>query len=390
MRNEIWETYWADQKNHDWWCTPGSEVLDLIRTLSPEDQPKVLDIGCGLGRHAIAFALAGFTVTATDFSEKAVQYLQNWAESLSLKIETKVCDVIGDGFSEDHFDVVLSYNVIYHGLRADFYNAIRHAYDVLKPGGIFFFTCPSRQDGKYGIGEMVAPHTYKCTKSVVKGDTHYFTDESDLDELLQGFTLVKRWKSEGTWDNNGDPQFFSNWHILVKKPAADVMSRTVLLHEIGSKYQDLLSLLRNMRTESLTAPGVNGEWSIKDTLAHISAHEQRMLAWMTRRLRGETPAEVQPYAMPDAELDALNADIFQQNRSRSWEDVLDEWQNVHTQTLNFVESAGQALFDEQKGRLLEGEPLWLAVAANTCDHYEEHGRDIEAWLKSRAASAKEV
>ena len=35
MRNDIWEAYWADQRNHDWWKKPGPEVLDLIRSLSP-------------------------------------------------------------------------------------------------------------------------------------------------------------------------------------------------------------------------------------------------------------------------------------------------------------------------------------------------------------------
>jgi hypothetical protein len=54
-------------------------------------------------------------------------------------------------------------------------------------------------------------------KSVTPGDIHYFTDETELDELLSGFCSILRWKSEGYWDNNGEQQFYSNWHIRAEK-----------------------------------------------------------------------------------------------------------------------------------------------------------------------------
>ena len=167
------------------------------------------------------------------------------------------------------------------------------------------------------------------------------------------------------------------------------MNCVELLERIDRGYARLNDLLNGLNAKFLSASGVNGAWSIKDTLAHISAHEERMLAWMTRRLRGEIPLEYQPYAMPDPALDALNAEIYLQNRERSWEDVLTGWQEVHAKTVAFVESTGEELFDGEKYRLLEGEPLWLAVTANTCDHYVEHGQNIEAWLKKRAGNTKE-
>ena len=42
-------------------------------------------------------------------------------------------------------------------------------------------------------------------------------DEVDFDNLLAGFHLVSRKKDKGYWDNQGTRQFYSNWHILVKK-----------------------------------------------------------------------------------------------------------------------------------------------------------------------------
>lgn len=116
----IWESYWSGEEDHAWWKCPAPEVLECIASQSSEERPNVLDLGCGLGRHAIAFAQAGFSVTATDSSQSAVSSVRKWAAERSLQIRTDVCNVLGGSFSKESFDIVLSYNVIYHGYRKQF------------------------------------------------------------------------------------------------------------------------------------------------------------------------------------------------------------------------------------------------------------------------------
>ncbi len=86
MKNRIWEAYWQDEANHEWWERPAPEVLELIQSQSPQNRSAVLDLGCGLGRHAIAFAQAGFQVSATDASEEAIRHLRGEADRLGLSI----------------------------------------------------------------------------------------------------------------------------------------------------------------------------------------------------------------------------------------------------------------------------------------------------------------
>ena len=216
--NAAWEAYWADKANHEWWELPAPEVVDFIASQPADRMPRVLDLGCGLGRHAIASALAGHRVTATDASTEAITHLNEWAARLGLSVETRICDVLAGGFAGGSFDIVLSYNVIYHGLRQQFARAIEHISFLLKPGGLLFFTCPTRRDGKYGFGKEVAPHTFLCEKSITPGDIHYFADEADLDELLAGFRIVSRSASEGHFENRGIQQFYSNWIVVAEKP----------------------------------------------------------------------------------------------------------------------------------------------------------------------------
>ena len=57
----------------------------------------------------------------------------------------------------------------------------------------------------------------KDAKSVTPGDIHYFADSPVLDNLLSGFDVQSIRMEEGYWDNKGENQFFSNWHVLARR-----------------------------------------------------------------------------------------------------------------------------------------------------------------------------
>jgi SAM-dependent methyltransferase len=210
----FWEDVWSDDRNYEFWTQVSPEVADLIRCQSPQERPEVLDLGCGLGRNAVAFAQAGFQVTATDLAPKGVAHLEAWSEKLNLPIRTMICSFCEDVFPPESFDIVVSVNVIYHAYREEFVQAIGNVRRWLKYGGIFYFTCPTRQeDGKYGHSEELAPHTFQLEP----GHVHYHTDEADLDELLTGFRTLSRRKRERHWEKDGVPQFSSRWRVLVEK-----------------------------------------------------------------------------------------------------------------------------------------------------------------------------
>ena len=217
MSSGIWNEFWSDESTHEYWLRPAAEVIDFMQSQSPRTYPRVLDLGCGLGRHAIAFAEAGYDVSATDASEKTIEHLRRWRDRLGLSIATETCDMLRQPFPADSFDIVVAYNVIYHGSRESFALAAKEVRRLLRTRGLFFFTCPTRDDGKYGCGECLAPHTYAAQNSMTPGDVHYFADAAGLRELLQGFSIVSLRKDEGYWNNKGVSQFFSNWIVTAEK-----------------------------------------------------------------------------------------------------------------------------------------------------------------------------
>ncbi len=209
----FWNAAWGDDASKDFWTKISPDVQELVESQSPDQRPQVLDLGCGLGRNAIAFAKEGFQVTASDLSPAGVAHLQEWAEKAGVEITTRVCAFDKDAFPPESFDIVVGINVIYHGNRERAARAINNVRRWLKLGGIFYFTMVSREDGEYGKGKELAPHTFELDP----GHIHYHADEADLNEMLSGFKIISRSRHEHTYEKQGAPLFSSRWQVLVEK-----------------------------------------------------------------------------------------------------------------------------------------------------------------------------
>ncbi len=215
-QSSSWDVYWKSGANLEYWLEPDQSVVELARKLNRSEIRDVLDLGCGMGRHSLWLANAGYNVTAVDVSVSALDHLKEEAQN-NPRVRTVIGSCTQDLFREGSFDLVLSWNVLYHGTRGEFESAIRLIYRWLRPNGLLLFTCPTRQDAKYGNGQVVAPNAYRSLNSVHPGDIHYFADEADLGEFLVGFNRVSTEKREHYWDNNGVRQFSSYWIVLARK-----------------------------------------------------------------------------------------------------------------------------------------------------------------------------
>jgi 2-polyprenyl-3-methyl-5-hydroxy-6-metoxy-1,4-benzoquinol methylase len=67
---------------------------------------KILDVGCGTGRHAIELAKRGYSITGIDLSESQIQRAKEKAENVGLKIDFIVADARNLTF-ENEFDAAI-------------------------------------------------------------------------------------------------------------------------------------------------------------------------------------------------------------------------------------------------------------------------------------------
>jgi hypothetical protein len=93
-------------------------------------------------------------------------------------------------------------------------------------------------------------------------------------------------------------------------------------HELAL-WEELLNVIGPERMEM---PGVTGDWTMKDTIAHLTTWWRRELALLASAQRGERP----PDHPPQSQVPIINEWIHRTNRDRPLEhvlrDALDVWQ----------------------------------------------------------------
>jgi hypothetical protein len=166
---------------------------------------------------------------------------------------------------------------------------------------------------------------------------------------------------------------------------ADPTNKTELLETMQSSYAAFEALLAPLSETQLAAPGVNGDWSIKDVLVHITTWQERMSERLEGLARNED-VEPEPAINNEEEMNAFNDATFVANRSRPLAEVQADFRASAQRLQASVALVNESdLFDPGRFARLEGEPLWKNVGGNSFWHYEEHTSMIEAWLDRQKA-----
>jgi SAM-dependent methyltransferase len=110
---------------------------------------RVLDLGCGAGRHALFFASEGFESFACDISARGLREVQQLAKDRGVIVATH--QTSGHDLSyynDDMFDAVVSFGVLYYMWQQDAEQTLREALRVLKPGGKIFCVIRTDRDSR--------------------------------------------------------------------------------------------------------------------------------------------------------------------------------------------------------------------------------------------------
>ena len=160
-----------------------------------------------------------------------------------------------------------------------------------------------------------------------------------------------------------------------------IPSKTDLLTEIRIEWDKLNALVGGLSETQLTTPDLHGGWSVKDTLAHISAWEKVLLDRLGETLNGQ-PGHYPP-VLSDADVDRVNAQFFTESQRLPLEAVLLEFRDLYTGVLTLVEALDETLLTRPMPIDYPQDDLhvWEIIRANTSDHYLEHRQAIETWLK---------
>ena len=173
---------------------PQEEVIPLHDLFQNNNVQKILDLGCGGGRHLSYFAKLGYMVSGIDVAPEAIQLSQKRLAQEGLKAELQCADMVQLPWPDNFFDAVLSIRVIEHNQFAHIRKIIKEVYRVINGGGYFFANLkkyPPRKDWKEGKFARIDHHLYSPTEGPEKGIIHYFFTMDELKEILADFSMIK-------------------------------------------------------------------------------------------------------------------------------------------------------------------------------------------------------
>jgi hypothetical protein len=160
-----------------------------------------------------------------------------------------------------------------------------------------------------------------------------------------------------------------------KEETVDTVTFINTLQQARAQWEAILVQINEQR---MLQPGIVGTWSVKDLIAHVSWYEREMVSVI--RLRVFTGSEW--WALTT---DERNAMIYQQNRQRPLQEIVDEGQRSYTELLEAVQSlSDEDLTDPRHFRdMPEDWVPWQIFAGNSFEHYQDHLPAMNTWATDR-------
>ena len=149
------------------------------------------------------------------------------------------------------------------------------------------------------------------------------------------------------------------------------MDRRQLLRRLDAAWATFETSYAGLSDAQLMKPGVTGDWSVRDILAHVSTWEEEALTHLPLILEGGTPPR---YSVRYGGIDAFNARMTEQKASLSLAAVRRQLDETHRRLIDFVQSTPEdQLSRESRFR--------RRLRLDAYGHYPQHAEAIRQWRR---------
>ena len=182
---------------------PTETVVQFVfRNFNRDGKTKVLDLGCGAGRHVFFMGKENIVPYGVDFSDEGIRYTKellctygmgDYAENMQVASLTKL------PYEDQFFDGIVCYGVLYYLDFASIKKAIKEMERVLKPNGKILLVVRTTEDYRYNKDNELPEEKNtviineenegKCAHSE-NGMLMHFFEEQELRTLFSQFKNV--------------------------------------------------------------------------------------------------------------------------------------------------------------------------------------------------------
>ena len=147
------------------------------------------------------------------------------------------------------------------------------------------------------------------------------------------------------------------------------MDRGQLLKRVDRAWQGLLASYAGLSEAELMQPGVTGDWSVKEIIAHVTWWEEEALTHLPVILDGGRPPR---YSVQYGGIDAFNALMAERKAGLSLSEVLEARDETHRRLVEFLQTVPES-------ELVRETRFRRRLRLDTYGHYRLHAEAIRAW-----------
>ena len=184
---------------------PQEDLPKVVKLFKKNNVKKVLDLGCGSGRHIVYLTKHGFEVYGIDIAPKGIKIAKDWLRKNKLKAKLRVGNIYQRlPFPTNFFDGLISTQTLHHNRIRKIRKLVKEIERILKPGGLIFITVskksPLKEIPKEKLWKIkfIAPRTFIPLTHDEKGLIHYWFNKKLLRREFRNFKIYNIWvTSEG-------------------------------------------------------------------------------------------------------------------------------------------------------------------------------------------------
>jgi SAM-dependent methyltransferase len=207
MTEGVWDSWYRKKLG-----TIEPEIPTLVKLLKEAKLKRVLDVGCGTGRHVAYLALDGFETWGFDATESALARAKKLLSEKNLKADLTLGNMFepfpyDDGF----FGVVIATRVIQHGYISSIRKVAREINRVLARSGYMFIQLSAWLPGEKIESPTVVevePRTLIWTEGEEANIPHHHFTKEELLEMFPDHEVI---------DLHARSEHYSGWCLLTRK-----------------------------------------------------------------------------------------------------------------------------------------------------------------------------
>ena len=151
------------------------------------------------------------------------------------------------------------------------------------------------------------------------------------------------------------------------------MDRLQLLQRVNKAWLEFKESHAGLSDSQILEPGVQGRWSVRDILAHVTTWEEEALKYLPLILEGGKPPR---YAATYGGIDAFNARMTEEKRGLSLSQVLAQLDHTHQRVIDLIQRTPEEQFTRETR-------FRRRLRLDTYSHYPTHADAIRSWRTLR-------